>query len=477
MQKPKLIWVLTALLIVTGLAALFYWQHHSKQETSSLWQPESVQPFKQWYQINWQKQAVGWASIELLKGDKHISIIEEDLIEGRVQGQRLKFQFKRRLNFAKKAPYNLVSGQIYSNEPQLLIEKNFQNHKQLLVDIKRNTRSEQKKLKAVKYSLNDYFRVRQFIEQAPLENDLLIVKELNSDDFGLHYSRYQVQQVKSNNQPYFQLIHQLQNSNQANDAYQSEADFQFFSADGVMIKRQRANGISFVASEGKVSLNPEMQRDLYLGSGILIDKPLGDPRKVKSLELSLNGADIKILQGHPALTIDNSRLVNDAGQQYPAPQAVLQATSHRKIASIARAKVETLKGGQAKTKRLLEFVHNYLTYKVLPASFNLDDILVNRIGDCTEHALLLTEMLNSVGIPAREVSGLIYLGDDKQRFGGHVWVEAYFDGKWHGIDPTWNLFELTATHIPLAIGSEKSPKILSKASQLSFRLEKVDYIP
>lgn len=74
-------------------------------------------------------------------------------------------------------------------------------------------------------------------------------------------------------------------------------------------------------------------------------------------------------------------------------------------------------------------------------------VLKNRAGDCTEHTILLTTLLRAAGIPARELSGLVYTNDDLQVFGYHAWVEVYVDGGWMAVDPTFNQVPADAGHI------------------------------
>ena len=75
-------------------------------------------------------------------------------------------------------------------------------------------------------------------------------------------------------------------------------------------------------------------------------------------------------------------------------------------------------------------------------------------GDCTEHTLLLTTLARAVGIPARSVSGLVYMGDAYRAFGGHAWNEVVIDGRWVPVDATWGQMQLDAAHLRLAADGE-----------------------
>ena len=81
-------------------------------------------------------------------------------------------------------------------------------------------------------------------------------------------------------------------------------------------------------------------------------------------------------------------------------------------------------------------------------------MLERRIGDCTEHALLFIALCRSIGIPARELSGLTYTGDAERRFAWHAWAEVDIDGHWVAVDPILAQTRADATHVVLGIDQD-----------------------
>lgn len=73
----------------------------------------------------------------------------------------------------------------------------------------------------------------------------------------------------------------------------------------------------------------------------------------------------------------------------------------------------------------------------------LAEILDLKAGVCQDFAHLMLACLRSVGVPARYVSGYLFVeeGSGMQgEQGSHAWVEAMLpDGRWLGLDPTNNL--------------------------------------
>ena len=106
----------------------------------------------------------------------------------------------------------------------------------------------------------------------------------------------------------------------------------------------------------------------------------------------------------------------------------------------------------ALAEAILDFVAGYIeTVPESPYAYHttsIFDVLDNRTGDCTEHSQLFVTLARAAGLPAREVSGFVYGGDDRApSLGGHAWVEVMIDGRWVGMDPTWQETELNASHV------------------------------
>jgi transglutaminase-like putative cysteine protease len=82
------------------------------------------------------------------------------------------------------------------------------------------------------------------------------------------------------------------------------------------------------------------------------------------------------------------------------------------------------------------------------------EILDLRSGVCQDFAHVMLELLRSIGIPSRYVSGYICPNKNGMRGEGatHAWIEAWIPGSgWTGIDPTNNVW-VTNHHVKLAVG-------------------------
>ena len=77
------------------------------------------------------------------------------------------------------------------------------------------------------------------------------------------------------------------------------------------------------------------------------------------------------------------------------------------------------------------------------------EVAASLSGDCTEHSVLLIALLRASGIPARAVTGLVYVSRSpagRGFFGYHMWAQAFVDGRWLDLDATLDV-PFDAAHI------------------------------
>lgn len=100
------------------------------------------------------------------------------------------------------------------------------------------------------------------------------------------------------------------------------------------------------------------------------------------------------------------------------------------------------------------FQHFKYTKGITTIETTVDEILKHREGVCQDFAHVLLQMLRTIGIPCRYVSGYICPNKNGMRGEGatHAWVEAFIPGiGWKGIDPTNNIW-VSDNHVKLAVG-------------------------
>jgi len=185
-----------------------------------------------------------------------------------------------------------------------------------------------------------------------------------------------------------------------------------------------------------------------------------------------------LLQPHRELTIQSKMQVRTIGPETPVIQTD-EATDGippsvvPNIRLLELMKPETME----KTEMLKKFIQSFAPETNSPALWaknccqfifeefkyikgithtetTLDEILDHQSGVCQDFAHLMLQLLRTVGIPARYVSGYICPNQNGMRGEGatHAWVEVYLPHQgWVGIDPTNNVW-VGNKHVLLATG-------------------------
>jgi len=86
-----------------------------------------------------------------------------------------------------------------------------------------------------------------------------------------------------------------------------------------------------------------------------------------------------------------------------------------------------------KASTLAGWVNRHINKKSMDVgAASAKEVLKDRTGDCSEHAVLLTALLRAAGIPAKVCSGYLYV---RGSWGGHAWSSAWV-GRWVDLDAT-----------------------------------------
>ena len=138
-------------------------------------------------------------------------------------------------------------------------------------------------------------------------------------------------------------------------------------------------------------------------------------------------------------------------KKYLDPSTFVQSDD-AEIMRVAREVASHVRSSYAAAKRLEQWVFRNVREKSLGRAFaSAKEVMQDRTGDCTEHAVLLAALLRAAGIPSRGASGILYfeLPGAGPAFAYHMWTEAYV-GDWVPLDATLAGSFVDATHIRLA---------------------------
>lgn len=211
--------------------------------------------------------------------------------------------------------------------------------------------------------------------------------------------------------------------------------------------------------------------DFYESASVKVDRTLPDPSRVKYLKLQVDGIDDADLDPE-VLNAGRQRFhegVIEISRETPPFQSLQMRPyegSEEEIKIFLEAelniesddaaimkKAKEITGDEdnalVAARRLSNWVYQNLEKMPVLTIPSAIEVLRTRIGDCNEHATLLTALLRASGIPAKLSIGLTY---SRGQFFYHAWTEAYV-GEWISMDATLNQLPVDATHIKLVEGN------------------------
>ena len=264
---------------------------------------------------------------------------------------------------------------------------------------------------------------------------------------------------------------------------------------GEVLKEKGFMGLTLVRSNAATAprdLEGGKVYDFYEMASIDAKRKLIDPDKLTSLRLEVEGLrdthfDIDVLNrgrqsfrdGVLKITQEKRPLKATYKVPFPDPSGEMKPylrpefniqSDDKGMVEKAREIAGEQKDPAAVARKLMAWVYDNVEKKPVINVPSAVEVLKTRVGDCNEHAVLLTALLRAARIPARECVGLVYA---KGRFFYHAWTEAYL-GRWISMDATLNQIPTDATHIKLVHGGlEKQANIIALMGKLKLKI--MDY--
>ena len=242
----------------------------------------------------------------------------------------------------------------------------------------------------------------------------------------------------------------------------------WYSTDGVMVASETDLGFGILLmtleDKEKAINEPTTAPEVFYKLMVEPDQPIPDPWKARRVVMRVRPKeDAQIDLELPSLgyqsiagkTDDEVTIVVDMANPQPATteeladetflgQSVMIDPQDEKIVALreeALAEAPEDAGPMQRALLLRSFVLEYIDNKSLQTAFaSASEVARNRTGDCSEHGVLLAALLRADGIPARVVTGLVYVPRIGKRgqgaFGWHMWDQALIDGQWVDLDAT-----------------------------------------
>ena len=264
---------------------------------------------------------------------------------------------------------------------------------------------------------------------------------------------------------------------------------------GTLLKEEGFMGLTLIRSDGErapLNVDGSGGADFYDMAAISVKQTLPRPRKTTYLKLKVmglqgTGFDRAVLnEGRQRLSQNILEIFQESGPEnvvLEGSEAGMADDVKRfllpgiNIQSDDKALMEKAgqiagdrKGFPVVARKLMAWVYNNVEKRPVLSVPSALEVLKTRVGDCNEHAVLLTALLRAVGIPARECVGIVYTG---HRFFYHAWTEGYF-GRWISMDATLNQMPADATHVKLVHGGlDKQAELMALMGKL--QLDITDY--
>ena len=264
---------------------------------------------------------------------------------------------------------------------------------------------------------------------------------------------------------------------------------------GTTLKEEGFMGFTIIKSSAAAAprdIEAEGEVDFYDAASIKVDRSLSKPSRVNYLKLQFEGIDTaaldpKVINGERqrfqegVMEISREGLPSQTPYKLPyhghddgvevflKPEFNIESDD-KEIIEKAREISGTERNPLVVSKRLSTWVYTNLEKRPVVSVPSALEVLQTRVGDCNEHATLLTALLRASGIPARLSIGLVYT---RGKFFYHAWTEAYM-GKWVSMDATVDQMPVDATHVKLVEGNlDRQAEIAGLIGEL--KLKVLDY--
>lgn len=401
----------------------------------------------------------------------------------RVDGRKIKVDSRTRMLFDRFRPYQLRSAEeIFTRdgEERRVTLSRRGDEFDVAVEVDKKKRSLQPV--ELQYSLENLLASRRWIAEHPAVGQTLRTIELDMENFAVS----SVEQV---------VLRSLEGKSfdvRVRSNARGELGVARVNAEGVVESFDFGGALSLKFEPAETAQQASFSDDLRQKTQSPVDRALGDPNRIQRLALELQGDAIDVVSRILDTNIELDKTTGahvlirvEATPKYTGTdpdemQRSLAETVHYPIRDelirmVASRVVEGSQSQAEAAKRLVAFVNKAVRSSDTGKSLDITDVLRTRNGTCRDRARLLTTLSRAIGLPSREVAGLIYTGDKTKTFAAHSWNEVFLDGRWISVDPTFNRFHVNPAYIPFGTGEKGIVNLTRALGQLSFKVVDISY--
>ncbi len=235
--------------------------------------------------------------------------------------------------------------------------------------------------------------------------------------------------------------------------------------DGGVLKEEGLLGLRQIRSTREEALKPlAASTDLTRLAAVTPNRPIDDPGRLAWLRLRIDGiaperlpasdqrqsiSGREVLIRREALPEDHAGLKPGADlARYLTAGPLVQADDSR-IRALAAELTADVRSPRARVQAIMDWMAANIEKRPVLSLPDAVNTLLQRMGDCNEHAVLLAALARAAGIPTQVEAGLVY---QQGRFYYHAWNRVYL-GRWVTVDALMGQMPADVTHIRLARGN------------------------
>jgi len=397
-------------------------------------------------------------------------------------GKKSELKITQSVTFANKAPYKMLLGTFHQDDGMIQVkitarrtEKGFSHTVEA---------AGQKQTRAVAdldYTLADAMGSEVWMHSLPKVDATILCKDLDVQEWKADETVYTLKALKTS------LVGGVEVKFLEAE---SESKVQMIKSLGRYDSAGRLLQGKFAIFELRLepedqAKNTEYSQDLFVLGQAKIDRPIGYTKNLTELVLEIDGKAGEVFEDGPRQTVvvkGDKRLIKlgkafgrevkatDKEIEESLKETTAYAITNPKVKALAKKAVGDAETPEDKLRRIVAFVKRFIEPELNASLPNIHDLLELKKGDCKCYALLTTNLCRAAGIPARDVSGLLYMGDDTKAFGGHAWNEVVLNGVWVPVDASLNEVDLDAGHICFGTEQRATKNLINSLGKLSFRM-------
>jgi hypothetical protein len=448
-------------------------------------EPKDIELRTDWYGIYLKERKIGYARTGRTRlADGTISEAQLTHLKLVSFGQKSELRMEQTFIYEGTAPYRLLRGELISSDSNLASKKTLTRAAKGYEVIHEGVGVRQKQgLEDLEYGLPDAMAEEMWVRSGPKERDKIAFTSLDLTEplLKIDVQTCTVLGRKTSLAGGVEVhVYEIENAWRGKDI----KSLSRLDSNGVVLSDQVAIFEMRLEPEAKAK-DTHFSQDLFVMGMAKIDGALGNPVRVREMVIEVQGDEGGLADGPRQALVagpDGKRQLK-LGKGHGKPARVSEQAlkdnlaetsaypiSDPRIQKLAREAVGDAQEPTEKVRRLVKFTHDYIKPSLSANLPQVHDLLERKKGDCKSYALLLTNLARAAGVPTREISGLLYVGDDYKAFGGHAWNEVALDGVWVPVDASLNETEVNATHISFGSDQRAIANLLNTLGKLSFRL-------